>query len=168
EVGPGEAVAVEAAVDGVAAAPLHAQQLGGALVELVVADGVEVEPDHVHRLDRRLVVEEGRHERAGPDQVAGRDHDRVAVGGLERGDVAGQVGDAAGVHGADPAARARGRLEVPVEVVEGEDLDLDLAAVLHLRRLGRSRGGGHEAGRGQPEQGEGRDESTAELHGDLR
>ena len=37
EVGAGEAVAVLAAVDGMAAAVLHAQELGDALVELVVA-----------------------------------------------------------------------------------------------------------------------------------
>ena len=43
-----------------------------ALVELVVAHGVEVEPDLVHGLDRRLVVEQRRQQRAGADQVAGR------------------------------------------------------------------------------------------------
>ena len=65
EVGAGEVVAVEAAVDRVAATLLHAQQLVGALVELVVADGVDVEADLVHGLDGRLVVEQRRQQRAG-------------------------------------------------------------------------------------------------------
>ena len=45
EVGAAERRAVLAAVDRVAAAVRHAQEFGGALVELVVAHGVEVEPD---------------------------------------------------------------------------------------------------------------------------
>jgi len=40
-----------AAVERVAAAGLHAQQLGGALVELVVADGGVLEADLVHHLE---------------------------------------------------------------------------------------------------------------------
>ena len=47
EVGAGEAVAVLAAIDRVAAAVLHAQQLVDALVELVVADGRDVETERV-------------------------------------------------------------------------------------------------------------------------
>ena len=75
EVGALERVAVLAAVDGMAAAVLHAQELGDALVELVVADAVEVEAEQVQRLDRRLVVEQRREERRGADEVAGRDDD---------------------------------------------------------------------------------------------
>ena len=68
-----------------------------ALVELVVPHGVEVEPDLVHRLDRRLVVEERRQERRGPDQVAGRDHQRVrGSSGRLAAEVRGQVLGAAG------------------------------------------------------------------------
>ena len=57
EVGAREPVAVLAAIDRVAAAVLHAQQLVDALVELVVAHGGDVQPERVQRLDRRLVVE---------------------------------------------------------------------------------------------------------------
>ena len=73
EVGTGEAVAVLTAIDRVAAAVLHAQQLVDALVELVVADGGDVETERVQRLDRRLIVECRRDQRAGTDVVAGRD-----------------------------------------------------------------------------------------------
>jgi hypothetical protein len=41
-----------------AAAVLHAQQLGRALVELVVAHRADVDAHRVEGLDRRLVVEE--------------------------------------------------------------------------------------------------------------
>ena len=83
---------------GVAAALLHALELGRALVELVVADRVEVEADLVHRLDRGLVVEQRRHERRCADQVAGGDDEAVAVPRLELPDVLGEVGGAAGRH----------------------------------------------------------------------
>jgi len=42
---------------------LHAQQLRRAFIKLMVADPVDVEPDQVHRLDGRLVMEEGGDER---------------------------------------------------------------------------------------------------------
>ena len=60
-----------AAVVRVAAAALHAQQLGHALVELVVADAGHVEAHGVERLDRRLVVEQPGQERRAADQVTG-------------------------------------------------------------------------------------------------
>ncbi len=58
---------------------LHAQELADPLVELVVPDTRHVEPSGVHRVDRRLVVEEPRDERRRADQVPGADGDRVAV-----------------------------------------------------------------------------------------
>ena len=97
--------AVLAAVDGMAAvaaelvAVLHPLQLVDALVELVVADADDVEADRVHRLDRRLVVEERRDERARADQVACADRDRVRVRRPQPLDVRGEVGDAARRHG---------------------------------------------------------------------
>ena len=107
--------AVLAAVARVAAAALEPQQLGGAFVELVVADRVEVEPDLVHRLDRRLVVEERRQQRAGADEVAGRDHERVRVAAAEHPDVRGQeLGAARGYAVAAAAASARPMLPVVV------------------------------------------------------
>ena len=60
---------------------------------------------------------------------------RVAVGLLERADVRREVLGAAGVDGADAPARTRWRLEVAVEVVEGEELHLDLVSVLDDRWL---------------------------------
>ena len=98
----------------VAPAVLHAPQLVGALVELVVAHGVQVQAHHVHGLDRRLVVEERRDERAGADQVAGRDEQRVRVGPLERPDVRGEEGGPAGGH-----RRVRVGLVLPAPVSNG-------------------------------------------------
>jgi hypothetical protein len=157
EVGAGEVVAVEAAVGRVAPALLQPQQLVGALVELVVADGVDVEPDVVHRLDRGLVVEQGRQQRAGADEVAGRHHDGVVgVGGLELGDVRGEVLGAAGVDALDAAARPCGRGEVAVEVVEAEDLHLDrrrvVAAATTAPAPGPPRPGAGDEGAGDDHQ----------------
>ena len=66
-------------VDRMAAAILHPQQFVLALVELVIADGGNIQPHHRQRLDGGLVVEHRRQERAGADQIAGRDEDRVLV-----------------------------------------------------------------------------------------
>ena len=68
-----------ALVDRVAAAILHAQEFVLALVEFVIADGGNIQAHHRQRLDRRLVMEHRRQKRAGADQVAGRDEDRVLV-----------------------------------------------------------------------------------------
>ena len=99
EVGATEAVAVEATVDRVAATVLHPQELGGPLVELVVADGIEIESDLIHCFDGRLVVEQARQQGAGADQVTGRHDDRVAVRLLECLHVRRQVLGAAGERG---------------------------------------------------------------------
>jgi hypothetical protein len=50
---------VSQSIDRVAAAVLDAEQLVDALVEFVVADGRNVEPDEVQGLDRGLVMERG-------------------------------------------------------------------------------------------------------------
>ena len=73
EVGAGESIAVLAAIDRVASAVLHPQQLVDAFVELMVAHGGDVETEGVQRLDRRLVMEGRRDQRAGTDVVACRD-----------------------------------------------------------------------------------------------
>ena len=92
EVGSGEAVAVETAVSRVASTPLHPQELlRSSLVELVVSDRVQVEPDHVHGLDRRLVMEQARQQRARSDEVAGGYDDGVSVRLLQGANVCGQV-----------------------------------------------------------------------------
>jgi hypothetical protein len=114
----------------VAAAVAHALELVDALVELVVAHGVHVEAEDVHRLDRRLVLEERRHERARADEVAAGDRERRP---RVRRAQAVEVG--VEVRPRRPrASRAVGqrdraaRFEVAVEVVEREELDVELLA----------------------------------------
>ena len=115
-----------------AAAALHPQQLGRALVELVVADRGEAEPEQVHRVDRRLVEEIGRGERRGADQVAGGDGDRVGMA-LPRACSSAAASCAApptrafsmravGLRDRRPARR---RFDIAVEIVDREDLHLD-------------------------------------------
>ena len=117
EVGAGEVIAIQAAVHRVAAALLHAHQLAPAFVELVVADGVEIQADQVEGLDGRLIVEQGRKQRAGADHIAGGDHHRVRVERAQVVDVGGQVLHTAGVDRADPPGGAGGRLQVAVKIV---------------------------------------------------
>jgi hypothetical protein len=47
-----------------ASARLHPKQFGTALVEFMIADGIEVDADEIHRCNRGLVDEERRDERA--------------------------------------------------------------------------------------------------------
>jgi hypothetical protein len=107
----------------------------------VVPDAVVVEPHLVEGLDRRLVVEERRHERRGADQVAGRDKQCVRVRRPECTDMRREVLDAArvapGLCTADATARADRGLEVAVEVIETQDLDL---GGLRVSGTGRRRG----------------------------
>jgi len=141
-------------VAGEAAAVLHAQQLGAAVVELVVADAVEVQAQQVHRLDGRLVVEQRRDQRARAKDVAGRDDQRVRVRGLRRRHIARHLVDAARRHRrrVDVRAERARRDEIAVEVVEGDQLDRrDLARV----------GDGRERGKGQ------RCGERLELHGEA-
>ena len=108
-----------------AAAILHALEFAPALVEFVVADRVEIQPDAVHRADRRLVEEQRGDQRARPDQVAGCDHHRVFVLRAHRIDRSGQPGRAAGLRLA-PVAQLHGpgdRLQIAVEIVEPDDAD---------------------------------------------
>ena len=111
-----------------AAAVLHPPQLGGAAVELVVADRGETEPEAVQRDDRRFVEKVSRHERAGPDQIARGDGDRVvlAIAQLrQRGAEASRAAELllALLAGGEPGRRAGGVLDVAVEIVEPENLD---------------------------------------------
>jgi hypothetical protein len=163
EVGALVGVSGLAAVDRVAPAPLDAQQLVGPLVELVVADGRDVELDGVERFDGRLVVEERRDQRRRADEVARRDGQAVGLLRAQGSEVPGEVGHAAGRRAVDRAAGAGGRLEVAVEVVDRQQLQVDdLALDLRLAlRAGCSGRPGGRAGderrpggqRGQPVQG---------------
>ncbi len=115
-------------VGGMVAALLHAQQFVLALVEFMVPDGVEVDADAVHGLDRGLVLEQRRGQRAGADHVAGRDHRMQRVGGLELLDAGGKARHARIAGGAFTA------FDIAVEVVEGDELDLQRAADARLAR----------------------------------
>ena len=87
---------------GLVAVP-HPQQLLRPLVELVVADAVVVEVHQVEGLDGRLVVEEGRQQRRGADEVAGRNEDGVVrVLSAQVAHVRREVLDAAGRDAAAP------------------------------------------------------------------
>jgi hypothetical protein len=136
----------------VAAAVLHAQQLGDALVELVVADAGDVEAERVERLDARLVLEQAGEERRPADEVAGGDGQRVAVALAQVAQMRRQVLDAAGRDrgagaGHEGAVRARRRLQVTVVVVERQDLEVDRRLRLRRRTRGTSLGHGDEGSR---------------------
>ena len=146
-----------AAVDRVAAAVLHAEQLVRALVELVVADGADVEAHLVERLDRGLVVEHARQERRAADEVPGRDRQAAGVAGLlaqraeRRGEVLGAA-DGRLARVLDGGELRVGGLEVPVVVVERQQLHRrrrlgGLGAVGGRRGCRQGRGAGHRRDR---------------------
>ena len=145
EFGAGEGMRSLASVVRMAAAVLHPQQLGLALVEFVIADRGDRKPHHRERLDRRLVVEHRRQERARADQVAGGDEDRVLVPLAQLLDQRRHVLGAAGgdhhllgsVLGIVDADAARRRTEIAVEIVDRENAQLDGRGGLGRRRAGR-------------------------------
>ena len=129
----GEGVRALAAGRRVAAALLLAQQLGRAVVELVVADGAHRQAHLAECLDRRLVVEQRREQRAGAYQVTGRDEDVVRALRTEVAHDTRDIGRAAGMHGdglagvlriEDPDALRRGQ-QIAVEIVQRQDADVD-------------------------------------------
>jgi len=131
-----EAITVPAAIDRMTSAVLHAQELVGALVELVVADRRHGEAEQVHRFDRRLVVKRRGQQRRRTDQIAGGDDRRVRVGRRELREVSRQVLDTTRINEIDegigprddPTGRPARGLQVAVEVVEREELDRHGAA----------------------------------------
>ena len=132
-----------------AAAVLHPEQLGLALVEFVIADRSDRKPHHRERLDRRLVVKHRRQERARPDQIAGGDEDGVLVPLAQLLDQRRHVLGAAGgdsyllgsVLGIIDADAARRRTEIAVEIVDRENAQFD-----GRRGLGRGGQGGEREG----------------------
>src|SRR5690606_25174617 len=131
----GEARALERAVELarlarrvlVAAALLHAPELGDAAVELVVADGGETEPEAVERHDRRLVEEMGRDQRARAYQVTGGDGDRVRLPLAKLCQRRAEPRRSAepvlpAFTRGKPCLRTGRRLDVAVKVVEAENL----------------------------------------------
>lgn len=126
EPGASEAVSVGAALGWVAPAAVQPQQLLDPLVELVVADGGEIQTEGVHDFDGGLVLEGGADQRARADEVPGRNRE-YGVGGLpglppQPLDPGGEVLGAAGRRAVDEAAAARRRVDRPVEVVERQQM----------------------------------------------
>ena len=137
-----------------ATAVLHAVELLQPLVELVVADARDLQAEGVHRLDRRLVVEQPRDQRARADQVSRADGDRVRVVLAQLLDERPEVLDPPGVapHGDLLVHRrvrvelaavgdrpGRVRLQMPVEVVDREQLDVRVPVFLRPRARRRRR-----------------------------
>ena len=144
-----------ASVDRMTAAILHPQQLVLALVEFVIADGGHRKPHHIKRFDGGLVVKHRRQERAGADQVAGGDEDRVAVSFAELPDRRRHVLGAAGFDGdlfglvvgiGDPDS-ARRRLQIAVEIIDGQNAQFDRRGLRRRARRGRRRQ--HDGGKDQ-------------------
>ncbi len=152
EFGTRERMRPLAAVDGVAAAILHPEQLGLALVELVVADRGDRKSHHRKRFDRGLVVKHRRQERACADQIARGDEDRVLVSLAqlfhERRHVFGPAGRhhdlLALIFGIIDADAAWRRPQIAVEIVDREDAQLDGSC-----GLGRGGDGGDEGEGGE-------------------
>lgn len=145
------------------ASALHAQQLGPAFIELVVARARKVQAKSAQGEHGRFVVEQRREQRRPADVVAGRHDHGVGVGRLQSRDVRGKILDATHRDLADAAVRAHRGLQVAVEVVEREDLHLDE----RWRRLGQLRPAGlRTAGeRDTREEGGGPLQGSAQRHG---
>src|SRR5690606_31540997 len=98
------------------AAAADPQELFPPLVELMVAGRVDVETEEVRGGDRRLVMEQPGNQRRGTDEIAGRDDHRMRGLRLRPPEVCGQPGGAAEI--------GNRRLQVPMEIVDREDLEL--------------------------------------------
>jgi hypothetical protein len=107
-----------------ASAALHARQLRGTLVELVIADRRHTEAQRVQGVDGRLFVKKTRKRRRRANQVAAGYDDRVGVLGLVVREVRGEVFDAARRDAVDAPVRPLRRFECAVEVVDRQQLDV--------------------------------------------
>ena len=120
-------------VGGMTAAVLHPQQLVLAFVEFVITDGSHRKPHHRQRFDGGLVMEHRRQEGAGADQISGGDKDGVLVSLAELFDQCCHMLGAAGFHhdlfglvgGIGDLDAARGGTQIAVEVVDGENSQID-------------------------------------------
>ena len=148
-----------AALRGRTAATLQAQQFVAAAVEFVVADGRNLQPHRAERLDRRLVAEQRREQRAGADQVTRADEHVVSILAAQLGHRRRQVLGATRRHvdrlrriGRVPDADAAQRWkQVAVEVIDGEHLHRHRRrrARRHARACGES-GGKHDGDGDRP------------------
>jgi hypothetical protein len=116
ELGAVERIAILAAINWVAAAFLHALQLFYTLIELMVSDRGEIHTHQIKGFNGRLVMENARQQRAGANQITTRNKDGVGIGGFLIFDIASQI---------CRAAKGIGGFQCPMEVVNGQDLNID-------------------------------------------
>jgi hypothetical protein len=129
----GKGMRALAAIDGMAATVLHAQQLLAPFVEFVIADRGDLKAHHRQCLDGRFVMKQRGEKRAGADQVARGHEYAVRFAGAELLDQRRHMLGAAGGHGdlLRPVGgivdtdTAGGRAQIAVEVVDGKDGDVD-------------------------------------------
>ncbi len=117
-----------AAVDRMAAAVLHAQQLGHSFVELVIADARHVEAQRVQRLDRRFVMKQPGECRRTPNQVASGNRQCMLVPHPQLSELGCKVLGTTGGQAIDSPGRV-GR-QMSVVIVESQQLQIDQESVV--------------------------------------
>ena len=100
-------------------------QVGQALVELVVAQGGDIQGHRVERLHSGAVLEDGGDVGRSTHGVSGGDEQRVGVGGAGGGDLAGQRDSTGVLDGCLPgtAVRLSGPGDVAVQVGDAQQVD---------------------------------------------
>ena len=109
----------------------------GAVIESVISEAFEIQTNAVHHDHGWLVVEQARDQRARPGEVARRDDDGARVLGAKPPNVRREVRRAPGLKRSHPAVASVRDFEVPVKIVEREDLHVDERAE---RRCGGNAG----------------------------
>ncbi len=117
--------AIQASPFRVTPAVLYPEELAPSIVEFVVAHARDIDTHGVERFDRRLIVKHSREQGRRADQIAGRHDEGIRVARGQRRKMGREVLGAAGIDIGQPAVRSCRRLQVAVEVVEGEQLDSD-------------------------------------------
>ena len=115
-------VAVLAAVYWMASAILHTHQLCVAFIKFVVAHGVVIQTDQVESLDGRLIMEQSRDQRTGPDHVAGRNNHSIWIVQTQVLNMGRQVFYSPGIDRTNPARRAGGWFQIPMKIIDRQDL----------------------------------------------
>ena len=107
---------------------------GDAIVEVVVAEGVDIEAHHSHHSYRRLLVEEARQRWRRSVRITGRERDRVGIVGSVGIPIGGQLGGPT----ERPLAEHEQRIELPMPVGHSQELDIDRLATTFRVRARRS------------------------------